>query len=867
MFSPPIKKVYNQLNNYQKPTKRNFKSEIPKIDYNYKSFDNEKLLITQEETSDYERVDIFGESRWNSPKRSADESSLVGNKARIQFLDSFRNLHRFSNNEKKASAIDKYLLKLKEKHLSPVPMGIVKNKGKNTEFNIAMYGMGDNYAEAFSESIGEIGVNKLNLNDNRLTQKGAKQILEKISADSLIEFDISNNKLKKNNFSQIQDIISTRQSILTVLRLEGLKMKDENCILLCKALKRSQCIIEVNFAKNDLEGSKSLAKFIIRTKTLQKLDLHWNNIRGDFAIAIAKAIGKNKTIKVLDLSWNALSSPSEKNCSKQLGASLKMNTELIHLDISHNSFTPNDIKSIGEGLEFNHTILGIHISGNFGTVDDLGFLSSSPSRRPGSAHRFKRILGISRVTPKLSWRPCSNCWLCECWSEVEFTWNYPGPDPIYLHLDFEDYEGDLMEKISENNYKITKMCPPGKFYYVFTLDGELNVNPKHLTQILPEYIEKDFQVYEGKNSTIKINEVNVKESNPKGRNLLDFTQKNSVLPRIPRKKFLKLENKKQWGIPVSIFKDYRFDNEELIGKCFEYDWSKCKVPKIVKDKTELQKIRKYLSDNYKTIKEIYKYYSSISPQGEIWSIGQMVFTDLCNEAQIVDGGFRLADIDFHMKGALYSEVRNPRSPPNALVRYQFMEILVRIAIDKYYKSGIVLSHSEAVIMLIENNILRYLSNILSDKWRFDRYINEDVDNILKSNKRLLKNIFGRFSAKKVKPGQKPFMCLAEFDSIVQGCELINENFTVREICLAFNLGMMTQVQELDGDRQYQMTFIEFLESFCRAADMAKIPDTITKEKPTETTHLSIILGNTIPKLINLLPLNMQKEYREKPKAE
>lgn len=93
----------------------------------------------------------------------------------------------------------------------------------------------------------------------------------------------------------------------------------------------------------------------------------------------------------------------------------------------------------------------------------------------------------------------------------------------------------------------------------------------------------------------------------------------------------------------------------------------------------------------------------------------MVFTELSNEAKIVDNTFRLADLDFNMKGALYSDSRNSRSPPNALIRFQFMEILVRIAIDKYYKPGIVPCHSEAVVMLIENNILPYLSQIFSDK--------------------------------------------------------------------------------------------------------------------------------------------------------
>lgn len=52
-------------------------------------------------------------------------------------------------------------------------------------------------------------------------------------------------------------------------------------------------------------------------------------------------------------------------------------------------------------------------------------------------------------------------------------------------------------------------------------------------------------------------------------------------------------------------------------------------------------------------------------------------------------GFKLADVDFNIKATCYNEVKNnPRNPANALVRFEFMEILARAAIDKYYKTGI-----------------------------------------------------------------------------------------------------------------------------------------------------------------------------------
>lgn len=246
----------------------------------------------------------------------------------------------------------------------------------------------------------------------------------------------------------------------------------------------------------------------------------------------------------------------------------------------------------------------------------------------------------------------------------------------------------------------------------------------------------------------------------------------------------------------------------------------------------------------------------------------MVLTDLCNEAKIFDGNFRLADLDFHTKAALYSEVKNnPRNPANALVRYQFMEILVRIALDKFLKTGQAGSPSEAIFIMLNNHIKPNLSHILADKWRFSRYITEEVDNILKANVPLIKAIYAKYSKLNVKPGQKPFMCLQEFDDICITGQLLTETFTARETNLAFNLAMMTQPNEMDLDRHLQMSFIEFIEAISRVADMAKLPDPETGEKPTQDTPLQILISNMFPKLMNLLPINLQRELKKKPEQQ
>jgi hypothetical protein len=50
-----------------------------------------------------------------------------------------------------------------------------------------------------------------------------------------------------------------------------------------------------------------------------------------------------------------------------------------------------------------------------------------------------------------------------------------------------------------------------------------------------------------------------------------------------------------------------------------------------------------------------------------------------------------------MKATLFSEVKNnPRNPANSLIRFQFLELIVRIAFDKYHKTGVVETYAEAI---------------------------------------------------------------------------------------------------------------------------------------------------------------------------
>jgi hypothetical protein len=76
-----------------------------------------------------------------------------------------------------------------------------------------------------------------------------------------------------------------------------------------------------------------------------------------------------------------------------------------------------------------------------------------------------------------------------------------------------------------------------------------------------------------------------------------------------------------------------------------------------------------------------------------------------------------------------------------LIRYQFLEIFVRLALDKYFKTKVVSTHDEAIIKLFDENVLPSFSKFNSNEFRHSKYWNEPCDIVIKSHMNILKDIY------------------------------------------------------------------------------------------------------------------------------
>ena len=121
----------------------------------------------------------------------------------------------------------------------------------------------------------------------------------------------------------------------------------------------------------------------------------------------------------------------------------------------------------------NHSVLGLHALGNDCKIDSKGFMVPNDYiGKVQQSHFFSRML---KKPPKEKLRKKfqSNCWVCDKWIEVHFRWTprisgEASMAPIYLNLECDDYEPELMIKQKDGSFLLTRVIPPERIRFFFS---------------------------------------------------------------------------------------------------------------------------------------------------------------------------------------------------------------------------------------------------------------------------------------------------------------------------------------------------------------------------------------------------------------
>ena len=164
-----------------------------------------------------------------------------------------------------------------------------------------------------------------------------------------------------------------------------------------------------------------------------------------------------------------------------------------------------------------------------------------------------------------------------------------------------------------------------------------------------------------------------------------------------------------WTLEMCIFKVYFKETKELFEECFHADYAQVKVPKLKQSKPF--EVENTCAKYYPLIREVYKFHAGMGTNAAVFSVPLNQYSMLLNEVNLIDPAtFSTADAD-RMFIAVNAGINKPLNPQHALVRYQFLEILIKIAIEKYFKNNIVKSEIEALEKLFYDHLAKHYSKV------------------------------------------------------------------------------------------------------------------------------------------------------------
>ena len=122
-----------------------------------------------------------------------------------------------------------------------------------------------------------------------------------------------------------------------------------------------------------------------------------------------------------------------------------------------------------------------------GKVDNSHYANSQVYYKIDNEHPLIKtnIINVRKIRAK------NNCWICEGWREIKFSYKPIHTENIQnykvkLHLSFEEYKPSDMQMNNDNIFVNFRMCPPGEYYYFYTVNGEPVENYGNSTEILKD---------------------------------------------------------------------------------------------------------------------------------------------------------------------------------------------------------------------------------------------------------------------------------------------------------------------------------------------------------------------------------------------
>jgi hypothetical protein len=174
---------------------------------------------------------------------------------------------------------------------------------------------------------------------------------------------------------------------------------------------------------------------------------------------------------------------------------------------------------------------------------------------------------------------------------------------------------------------------------------------------------------------------------------------------------------------------------------------------------DVQDLKDSLRRLYPFMLAIYRRLSGINVSDNFFSLNQSVFKSfLMHDLHLTGPGLRPEDCDrlfILVNGGGMLTHKEATNSDSQLIRFEFMELMMKVTIRKICENGPEESEAKALQVLGRDYLDMHRDMILklapytydSHKWRVDRYWNEPCDNLIKAYSSVFHSIFNTYSQK------------------------------------------------------------------------------------------------------------------------